>query len=95
MKHTSLKSRPGAGKRKEGVLAMERERFERNLAVMAAGGGVAGGAGLMGEKGRGKGDGKGDAEGGGGKGGGEGGGGGGSERWAAIRGFIGRNMEVR
>lgn len=76
------------------MLAMERERFERNLAVMATGGGVAGKAGLRGEKGRGKGDGKGDAEGGGGKGG-EGVKGGSRERWAAIRGFIGRNMDVR
>lgn len=34
----SLKSRPGAGKRREKVVQMERERFAKNLAVMAAGG---------------------------------------------------------
>ena len=45
---------------------MERERFARNMALMAAG-----------------------PEGGGGAGGGS------AERWAAVRGFIGRNMERR
>ena len=32
----SMKSRPGAGKRREKVVAMERERFAKNLAVMTA-----------------------------------------------------------
>ncbi|KAL9100795.1 MAG: hypothetical protein Q9163_003875 [Psora crenata] len=37
IKHTSLKSRPGAGKRKEKLMALERERFAKNMALMAAG----------------------------------------------------------
>lgn len=36
IKHKSLKSRPGAGRKKEKLVAMERERFARNLAEMAA-----------------------------------------------------------
>lgn len=35
MKHKSLKSRPGAGKKREKLLAAERERFARNLGLMA------------------------------------------------------------
>lgn len=37
IKHKSLKSRPGALKRKEKLERMERERFEKNLALMTAG----------------------------------------------------------
>ena len=36
-KQKSLKSRPGAQKKKEKLVAMETERFRQNLAVMAAG----------------------------------------------------------
>ena len=36
-KHTSLKSRPGAMKRKEKLMIAERERFAKNLALMASG----------------------------------------------------------
>lgn len=56
IRHKSLKSRPGAGRKKERVVAMERERFARNLARMAAGrdGGVGGGGGGE-EEGAGKG----------------------------------------
>ena len=36
VKYKSLKSRPGAGKRKEQLVAMERERFARNMAIMAS-----------------------------------------------------------
>lgn len=35
MPHKSLKSRPGAGKKKEKLLQLERERFAKNLALMA------------------------------------------------------------
>ena len=37
VKHKSLKSRPGAMKRKEKLMTAERERFAKNLALMAAG----------------------------------------------------------
>lgn len=37
IKHKSLKSRPGALKRKEKLERMERERFEKNLALMSMG----------------------------------------------------------
>ncbi|KAL9125912.1 MAG: hypothetical protein Q9217_004947 [Psora testacea] len=35
IKHKSLRSRPGAGKKKEKLVALERERFARNIALMA------------------------------------------------------------
>ena len=53
----SLGSKRGAGKKKEKLVAMERERFARNLAEMAKGPG------------------------------------GSAERWAAVRGFVGRGVE--
>lgn len=62
-------------------MAMERERFARNLAVMAAGAGK----GVVGSGGGGGGmvvDGV-----------GSGGGGGSRERWAAVRGFVRETME--
>ncbi|EOD48043.1 putative fringe-like protein [Neofusicoccum parvum UCRNP2] len=37
IKHKSLKSRPGALKRKEKLERLERQRFEKNLALMSAG----------------------------------------------------------
>ena len=37
IKHKSLRSRPGAGKRKEKLVAMEMERFGKNMALMSAG----------------------------------------------------------
>lgn len=83
MKHKGLRSRPGAGKKKEALVAMERERFARNLAEMCAGepsasrNGVAGG------------------EGGGVAVGGVGAERGSADRWAAIRGFISQTMERR
>lgn len=84
IKHKSLKSRPGAGKRKERLVAMEMERFASNMAVMAKGGsrGTAGNIEGM----------NGDVDGGGG---GDGDGVGSAARWAAIRGFIGQTMERR
>lgn len=36
IKHKSLKSRPGAMKKKEMLISMEKERFNKNLAQMAA-----------------------------------------------------------
>ncbi|CAF9908293.1 MAG: hypothetical protein ALECFALPRED_004372 [Alectoria fallacina] len=85
MKHKSLKSRPGAGKKKEKLVAMERERFARNLAAMASGSGSRDAAldGGMVVEGKGEGE-----EGDGTKGRS-------AERWAAIRGFICQTMERR
>ena len=37
IKHKSLKSRPGAGKKKEKLVAAEMERFAKNMALMSAG----------------------------------------------------------
>ena len=85
IKHKSLKSRPGAGKRKEKLVAAEMERFGRNMASMCAGSGkVEGGGGYEasvvvaegGQEGR-------DRE------------GSSKERWAAIRRFIAQTMERR
>ena len=42
IRHKSLKSRPGATKRKEKLERMERERFGRNLAQLTAGSGKEG-----------------------------------------------------
>lgn len=42
IRHKSLKSRPGATKRKEKLEKMERERFGRNLAQLTAGSGKEG-----------------------------------------------------
>lgn len=81
IKHKSLKSRPGAGRKKERLVAMERERFGRNMALMAAGGTVA-------SADAGSGMGKIEEDWGVGKGGSK-------ERWAAIRGFISQTMERR
>ena len=82
IKHKSLKSRPGAGKRKEKLVGMEMERFGKNLAELTAGRtNVVDGdqPGVMGTESR------------------EGGAGGSGirERWAAIRGFIAQTMERR
>ena len=82
IKHKSLKSRPGAGKRKEKLVGMEMERFGKNLAELAAGRTNVGDGdqqGVMGAESR------------------EGGavGSGSRERWAAIRGFIAQTMERR
>lgn len=79
IKHKSLKSRPGAGRKKEKLVAMERERFGRNMALMAAGGTAA-------TKDAGSGMGK-SERGGGVENGGS------KEKWAAIRGFISQTME--
>lgn len=78
MQHKSLKSQRGAGKKKEKIVAMERERFARNLAEMAQGGGD--GKMDVEETGEVKGEGQ-KVE------------GGSAERWAAIRGFIRERME--
>ena len=82
IKHKSLKSRPGAGKRKEKLVGMEMERFGRNLAELTAGRtNVVDGdqQGVMGTESR------------------EAGavGSGSRERWVAIRGFIAQTMERR
>ena len=80
--HKSLKSRPGAGKRKEKLVGMEMERFGRNLAELAAGrpkvvdGDQPGVVGAEGQEGGAVGVGS-------------------RERWAAIRGFIAQTMEKR
>ena len=81
IKHKSLKSRPGAGKKKERLVAMERERFAKNLAEMSAGSAsrdvaADGGMAVDGKEG-------------------EGTKGGSQDRWAAIRGFISQTMERR
>lgn len=83
IKHKSLKSRPGAGKKKEKLVAMEMERFGKNMARMAAGSSAPNVAP------------RGEQEGGMG-GGGDGNvvaKGSSAERWAAIRGFISQTME--
>lgn len=78
MQHKSLKSQRGAGKKKEKIVAMERERFARNLAEMARGGDgkmdVEGNGGEWEREGK-----KVES--------------GSAERWAAIRGFIRERME--
>ncbi|KAI4192284.1 MAG: hypothetical protein LQ346_004385 [Caloplaca aetnensis] len=38
IKHRSLKSRPGAMKKKEKIISMEKDRFNKNMAHMAAAG---------------------------------------------------------
>ena len=50
VRHKSLKSRPGAGKKREKVLAAERERFARNLGLMAGGDGEGHGQGESGSR---------------------------------------------
>ena len=82
IKHKSLKSRPGAGKRKEKLVGMEMERFGRNLAELAAGrtsGVDREQPGVVETEGQ-----EGSAVGSGSR-----------ERWAAIRGFIAQTMEKR
>ena len=37
IRHRSLKSKPGAMKRKERIISMEKDRFNRNMAQMAVG----------------------------------------------------------
>ncbi len=82
IKHKSLKSRPGAGKRKEKLVGMEMERFGKNLAELAAGrtnvvdGDQPGVVGTESQEGS-------AAE------------SASRERWAAIRGFITQTMERR
>lgn len=82
IKHKSLKSRPGAGKKKEKLVAMEMERFGKNMARMAARSGVSNTAQGEDQEG-GVGDGAVVAK------------GSSAERWAAIRGFISQTMERR
>lgn len=82
IKHKSLKSRPGAGKRKDKLVGMEMERFGRNLAELTAGRNkVADGDEqvVMGTENP-EGSTAGSAS---------------RERWAAIRGFIAQTMEKR
>ena len=82
IKHKSLKSRPGAGKRKEKLVGMEMERFGRNLAELAAGRtNVVDGqqSGVVETEGQ-----EGEAVGATSRG-----------KWAAIRGFIAQTMERR
>ena len=83
MKHKSLRSRPGAGKKKEALVAMERDRFARNLAEMCAGSSSASQ------------DPAASAEGEGVVGGAVGAERGSADRWAAIRGFISQTMDRR
>ena len=102
--HQSLKSRPGATRKKEAIVAMERERFARNLAEMAGSTTTATTAIATGKEGEGAGEIEMAMDGDAGverqKGEGEGGGGGeekpesgSADRWAAIRGFIRERME--
>lgn len=84
IKHKSLKSKKGAGRKKEKVVKMEMERFGLNMARMCKGGGErADGRMDVGSEGAVKGDRemKGGVE------------GSSKERWAAIRGFISQTME--
>lgn len=87
IKHKSLRSRPGAGKRKQKLVAMEMERFGKNMALMSAGSikpeakkengdTMAGIEESPGQEGTAI---KGSS----------------AERWAAIRGFIAQTMEQR
>lgn len=87
IKHKSLKSRPGAGKKKERLVAREMERFAKNIAIMGAGSKEKNGVdGVQKEQGTAavtegvdESTSKGSS----------------SERWAAIRRFIRENMEQR
>lgn len=80
IKHKSLKSRPGANKKKEKLVAMEMERFAKNMALMSGGSSRVEGQEMVGIESRGKGEGVRSGT---------------AERWAAIRGFIGQTMERR
>ncbi|KAL9074976.1 MAG: hypothetical protein Q9161_001906 [Pseudevernia consocians] len=90
IKHQSLKSKPGARKKKEKLAAMERERFARNLAEMAAGSSSSSSSFSSSQNATA--DGRMIID-----GGREGDGtrGGSADRWAAIRGFIRQTMERR
>ena len=81
IKHKSLKSRPGAGKKKEKLVAMEMERFKMNMALMAAGS-MSTDPNNDGEVKRRDGGGNDNP-------------GATASRWAAIRGFISQTMEKR
>ena len=81
IRHQSLKSRPGAGKKKQKLVAMETERFRKNMARMAAGSAGTGRADSTANLG-----GKDNLEDISGRS---------AERWAAIRGFISQTMERR
>ena len=86
-KHKSLKSRPGARKKKEKLVAMEMERFGKNMALMAAGSGSTaahGGEGTREEMAAGE-----EEEREGRRVGSS------AERWAAIRQLISKTMERR
>lgn len=79
IRHRSLKSRPGAMKRKEKLERMERDRFGRNLAQLTAGSGkndvgkmAVEGAEAMGLEANPT-----------------------ASRWAALRGFISQTMEQK
>ena len=100
--HQSLKSRPGATRKKEAIVAMERERFARNLAEMAGSTTTTTTAIATGKEGEGAGESEMAIDGDAGverqKGEGEAGGeekreSGSADRWAAIRGFIRERME--
>ena len=84
IKHRSLKSRPGARKRKEQLVAMEMERFGKNMAMMAAGS-----KGGKGDTSRSDDKIEGEEQGAGSRSSGS------AQRWAAIRGFISQTMEKR
>jgi len=85
IKHDSLRSRPGAGKKKERLVAMERERLGKNMALMSTGATA-----LENRREAGK-----EEEMGGGNSGAAARERGSAERWAAIRGFISQTMERR
>lgn len=83
IKHRSFKTRPGALKKKEKLVAMEMDRFKKNMALMAAGSTIRNQESEVGnekmsethelERNQ----------------------GGSRERWAAIRSFISQTMERR
>ncbi|KAL8669702.1 MAG: hypothetical protein Q9168_005721, partial [Polycauliona sp. 1 TL-2023] len=83
IRHRSLKSKPGAMKKKEKVIASEKERFNRNMARMASGvpktDGGEGGVEIAGE-------GLGEVNGGDGKS---------MSKWAVLRRHIQETMEQR
>ncbi len=88
IKHKSLRSRPGANKKKEKLVAMEMERFAKNMALMSAAPTSSKNTGIGASSGQEIGGVEGDGR-------MEGVKGGTADRWAAIRGFISQTMERR
>lgn len=79
IRHRSLKSRPGAMKRKEKLETMEKERFGKNMAQMVTGTAVTAATESVDASAAGSASGAGAS----------------STRWAALRGFIQQTMEQK